>query len=141
MSARDSKVREFFEHYQRANGNFDVEAMAGLYGQEFMFADPQGVRAVKKADFIKVLPKRKEFFKSMGLVSSSVASVEVSELDTKYLLVKVMWRFRFEREAREPIEIKNLASFLLSAVGDSFEIVFQLDHEDLVKKAQDLGLR
>jgi hypothetical protein len=49
-----------------------------------MFADPQRVQSVKKEDFVKVLPKRKELFKSVGLVSSNIESLETSKLDSKF---------------------------------------------------------
>jgi hypothetical protein len=48
-----------------------------------MFGNPQGVQAVKKDDFVKVLPRRKEFMKTAGLLSSRVDSVQASKLDSK----------------------------------------------------------
>jgi hypothetical protein len=33
---------------------------------------------------------------------------------------------------------KTSATYILSIVGDSFEIVFQVDHQDLTKTVQDL---
>ena len=141
MTQFDNKVKDFFNHYERANANFDVQAIGRLYADDFMFADPQGVRAIKKSDFLNVLPRRKEYFRSLGLVSSTVQSVTASELDAKYLLAKLVWKFRFEPEGKEPIESENLGTYILAAVGDSFQIVFQLDHQDLTQKAQELGLK
>jgi hypothetical protein len=57
---------EFFRLYEQANRDFDVQLMAKLYADTFMFGNPQGVQAVKKEDFVKALPRRKEFMKTAG---------------------------------------------------------------------------
>lgn len=141
MSELNARVKEFFDGYERANAEFEVERMASLYADVFMFGDRRGTQSVKKEDFVRVLPRRKEFFKSVGLVSSKAASLEVSQLDSKYVLVKVVWTMRFESSTREPVDTQNSATYILSIVGDSFQIVFQVDHQDLTKRLQELGLK
>jgi hypothetical protein len=135
------EIKEFFDGYERANTEFEVQRIAALYADVFMFGNPEGVQSVKKEDFVRVLPRRKEFFRSVGLVSSKIDSLEASKLDSKYVLVKVVWQMRFERGTREPLDSQNCTTYILSAVGDSFQIVFQLDHHDLTKKVQDFGLK
>jgi hypothetical protein len=105
-----------------------------------MFGGPEGVQCVKKEDFLKVLPRRKEFFRSRGLVSSTIDSLAASALDSKYTLVKVVWNMRFDRSGNEPIYSQNAASYILSRANDSFQIVFQIDHQDLAKRLRELGL-
>jgi hypothetical protein len=141
MSELNTEVKGFFDGYERANAEFEVQRIAAFYADVFMFGDPQGVQSIKKEDFIRVLPRRKQFFQSAGLVSSKIESLEASNLDSKYVLVKAVWKMRFERSTREPAESQNSTTYILSAIGDSFQIVFQIDHQDLVKKAQDLGLK
>ena len=80
-------------------------------------------------------------FRSVGLLSSKIESLEASKLDSKYVLVKAVWQMRFERRTGEPLDSQNSTTYILSAVGDSFQIVFQIDHQDLTKKVQDLGLK
>ena len=133
MSDLNSQVRQFFDAYERLNTEFDVQKIAELYADAFMFGGPQGVQCVKKEDFVKVLPKRKEFFKAAGLASAQVASVEASALDSKYTLARVAWKMRFERAAAAPIENDAFTTYVLSADGDSLKIVFQIDHQDLSK--------
>lgn len=140
MNGLNDRVRRFFEAYEVANREFDVEKLASLYADVFMFGKPQGVQAVKKEDFVKVLPKRKEFFKTVGLVSSMLASIDVSSLDPNYALAKVFWTMRFERSPGVFIESENSATYVLLVTSDSFQIVFQLDHQDLMAKVKDLGL-
>lgn len=141
MNELNVEVKEFFERYERANAEFEVQRIAALYADVFLFGNPEGVQSVKKEDFVRVLPKRKEFFRSVGLLSSKIESLEASKLDSKYVLVQAVWQMRFERRTGEPLDSQNSTTYILSAVGDSFQIVFQIDHQDLMKKVQELGLK
>jgi hypothetical protein len=140
MSNENTGVKSFFTRYEAANAIFDVEQIADCYAEVFMFGGPEGVRCVKKEDFLKVLPRRKEFFRSRGLVSSSIDSLTASTLDARYTLVKVVWNMRFERNAGEPMYSENAATYVLSESNGLFQIVFQIDHQDLTKKVQELGM-
>jgi len=73
-------------------------------------------------------------------VSSNIASLEISTLDSKYTLVKVIWNMRFERNESEPMSSQNAASYVLSRTNDRFQVVFQIDHQDLSKRLKELGL-
>jgi hypothetical protein len=140
MSNENTEVKSFFTRYEAANAVFDVEQIAACYAEVFMFGGPAGVQCVKKEDFLKVLPRRKEFFRSRGLASSRIESLDVSALDSKYTMVRVIWKMRFDRSAGEPVYSQNSASYVLSQVDDRFQIVFQIDHQDLTKRLQELGL-
>ena len=140
MSDENTGVKSFFTRYEAANAIFDAEQIAACYAEVFMFGGPDGVQCVKKEDFLKVLPRRKEFFRSRGLVSSNIESLAASMLDSKYTLVKVVWNMRFDRNASEPIYSRNTASYILSGANDRFQIVFQIDHQDLTKRVKELGL-
>jgi len=131
-------VEEFFRRYEQANNDFDVHLIAALYGDTFMFGNPQGVQAVKKEDFVRVLPRRKDLMKASGLLSSRLDSLETTALDSKYTLVKTVWTMSFRASNGGDLTRKTLATYVLSAIADSFEIVFQLDHQDLMKIAQEL---
>jgi hypothetical protein len=130
-------VEDFFRRYEQANHDFDVPLIASLYADTFMFANPQGVQVIKKDDFVKVLPRRKDFMKAAGLLSSRVDSIETSALDSKYILVKTVWNVSFKANEGD-VTRKTSATYVLSPRGDSFEIVFQLDHQDLMKTVQEL---
>ena len=141
MSNENTEVKSFFTRYEAANARFDVEQIADCYAEVFMFGGPAGVQCVKKEDFVRVLPKRKEFFRSVGLVSSKIESLEASNLDSKYVLVKAVWKMRFESRTGLPIDGENSTTYILAGTDDSFQIVVQLDHQDLVKKVHELGLK
>ena len=114
MSTTNSEVQVFFTEYETANAVFDVAQIAACYADGFMFGGPEGVQCVKNEDFLKVLPRRKEFFKSQGLVSSKIDSLEGSTLDSKYTLVKVIWDMTFDRGSGELVHSQNAASYILS---------------------------
>lgn len=134
-------AEEFFRLYEQANRDFDVQLIAKLYADTFMFGNPQGVQAVKKEDFVKVLPRRKEFMKTAGLLSSRLDSVQASTLDSKYVLVKTVWNMSFRGTHADEVTRKTSATYILSNTGESLEIVLQLDHQDLMKIVQDLRER
>lgn len=138
MTDLHARIREFFKNYEEANREFDVQKIAACYADAFMFGGPMGVQSVEKDDFVKVLPRRKEFFKSAGLVSSKIERVETSNLDAKYFLAKVVWRMQFERDGAS-MSSENSATYILAVTGDRLEIVFQIDHQDLAKKVMELA--
>ncbi len=135
----DTKVKEFFARYEQANAEFNVSEIASLYADVFLFGSPQGAQPIKNDDFVKVLPRRKDFFKSVGLVSSKVERIETSELDSSYRLAKVVWKMRIERADKPPADIETSATYLLWNSANSFQIVFQVDHQDLAAKITELG--
>ena len=133
----DPKVKEFFFQYEVANSDFDVAKLASCYADVFMFGGAQGVQAVKKEDFIRVLPRRKEFFKSAGLKSAKAERIDSTELDANYVLAKVFWRMCVEQSGGTSREIETSATYLLLSSGAFFQIVFQIDHQDLAKKLRE----
>jgi len=141
MTDRDFEIQQFFHRYEEANAEFDVQKIAACYANVFLFGGPAGIQVVRKEDFVKVLPRRKEFFRSSGLVSSKIGNLEISALDSRYTLTRTAWRMRFERAPAEPLESENFATYILSATDAGFEIVFQIDHQDLAKRVAEIGLR
>jgi hypothetical protein len=55
-------------------------------------------------------------------------------------MVKAYWKMRFEKDREQPIVAEISATYILYRREDSLRIVFQLDHQDLMKRVQDLGL-
>jgi len=133
-------VRAFFETYENATNSYEVENISPLYAESFLFGTPQGAQAVKKEDFLRVLPKRRGFFSTVGLRKTEVASLEETKLDDNYRMVKVGWLMHYEQAAKEPIADENSATYILFSGGHSLQIVMQIDHQDLMKRVRELGL-
>ena len=140
MAEASKAIRDFFEAYAQATGSLDLAFLESGYGDTFMFAGPGSVQAVKRDDFLKVVPKRGAFFKSVGLVASEIRSVEETRLDDNHTMVRTLWSLRFERDAGPPIIAETAATYIMRLQHGSWQIVFQLDHQDLAKRVQELGL-
>ena len=140
MQPVSERVKAFFDQYELNIGGSDPTAIAAQYGEAFVFAGPQGTQAVKRDDFVKVLPKRQGFFRSVGLRSSTVAALEETRIDDGWVLVKAQWRLTFEPIAMPASDIDVSAMYLLQQCPDGFQIVFQRDYDDLTKRVQEFGL-
>ena len=140
MVQASQSVLKFFEAYETAIRSQDLSIIETLYGETFLFGGPQGTQAVKRDDFLKVLPRRSGFFKAIGLSATTLQSIDETRLDERYLLVKVIWLMHFEKDGNPPIIDPSAASYILVRDGDALRIVFQLDHQDLAQRAQELGL-
>ncbi len=145
MNQAGDSVIEFFRAYEENMRQGDDEALAAQYGEAFMFAGPSGVQAIRREDFRKALSGRKGFFDRVGLKATGLASLEETRLDDRYVMVKATWVMSFvpsnqkAGEPENPVDDENYAPYVLSRQDNSLHIVFQLDHQDLMKKAQELG--
>ncbi len=137
MPQASERVKAFFATYESNIGGADPATIAAQYGESFVFAGPQGTQAVKRDDFVRVLPKRQAFFTSLGLRSSRVVSLEEASVDDRCVLVRARWKIAFE-SAGAAVDVSS--TYLLQEHPDGLRIVFQLDHDDLTKRVQQLGL-
>jgi ketosteroid isomerase-like protein len=131
------RVKAFFMEYEGANASSDVARIGDLYAQTFMFAGPNGVQVVKKEDFLKVVPKMKVHFASLGLSETKIQTVEVSTITSKYLLVNTAWKMTV-RNSGGSKQVDSFATYILEQEAeDIFRIVFQIDHQDLPSVIKD----
>lgn len=134
----DQLVKEFFLRYEKANRSSDVSGMGGFYADTFMFGGPNGIQTVRKEDFLKVVPKMKSHFSSMGLSETELQSVDTSFLDSKYFLAKVGWRMTLQNSMGSK-HLDTFATYLLArGDGDALSIAFQIDHQDLASAVREL---
>ena len=128
----NQRVTEFFLQYERANSSSDISSSGDLYADTFMFGGPQGVQAVKKEDFLKVVPKMKSHLSSMGLVKTQLDTVETHPIDSKYLLVNVGWKITVQNSSGCRRVDASATYVLFRGQDEELSIVFQIDHQDLV---------
>jgi hypothetical protein len=131
VSIVDQELEKFFSRFERANQSSDIAAFGELYGERFMFGSPTGVQTVERDAFLKVIPKMKAHFSSMGLFERNVDSVDAHALSPKYLLATVAWRMGIQTlSGRTHVDV--LASYVLMRGSEgALSIVFQIDHQDL----------
>ena len=140
MQRASDRVQAFFDQYESHIGTSDPVAIAAHYGESFVFAGPQGAQCVRREDLVKILPKRQDFFKSVGLRSSSVVALEEASIDDRCLLVKAQWRLQFGAATAPASVVDVWTTYLLHQHADGLRIAFQLDHDDLTLRVQELGL-
>jgi ketosteroid isomerase-like protein len=128
----DQLVKAFLETYARANSSSDFSVIGSLYADTFMFAGPNGVRAVRKEDLLKVIPNMKAYFASMGLSETQLHSVEAIAIDSKYLLAKAGWRMILRNQNGDHQQVYASATYILERKdADKLCIVLQIHHQDL----------
>jgi hypothetical protein len=133
-----SFVSSFFATFEKSISEADVSTVASLYADVFMFGGPRGVQTVKKDDFLKLLPKRKEYFASMGLGKSTVASIDETALDAKYILARVAWKMSLKISPEVSKQFETKATYILEIRNETPVIVMQLDHQDLGERVNQI---
>jgi len=128
----DELVKAFFETYEKANATSDFAAIGDLYAETFLFADQDAAQSVRRADFLKIIPRMKDHFASLGLIGTRLSSVETTELGTRYRLAKVGWAMSLRVANGAVKKLDAFATYVLQQTNDDkLSILFQLDHQDL----------
>jgi hypothetical protein len=133
-------VQEFFKQIERSSDTLDLELIASLYADSFMFADPNGARVIEKQKFLAALPKRQEFFKALGHQSTKVLSLDETGLDDHYVMVHAYFVMRFEKASVPPIDAQVDSTYILHLKDDSPKIVFHLESEEVQQALQARGV-
>ena len=130
-------AEQFFKTYALANASSDVALIGSLYADNFLFAGPNGAQHVRKEDFLKVLPKMKAHYASLGHSETRLHTVEATALNARYLLAKVGWKIGLIGSSGVR-EVDAAATYvLMRGEGETLSIVFQLDHQDLAEAIAD----
>ena len=136
----DNKIKIFFEGVERASNSLDLDLIDAQYADQFIFADPNGTRVVEKQKFLPALPKRREFFKSLGHQSTRVLSLEETPIDNQYTMVKAHFLMQFQKTPGQVAEAKVDSTYILFMKGDLPKIVMHIEHENLTEAMQARGL-
>jgi len=131
-------VTKFFEIYEQSLSEAAVSTVATLYADVFMFGGPRGVQSVKKDDFLNLLPRRKEHFKSLGLAPSTLASIDEIPLDDKYIVARVVWKMTLKIAAGSSRQFEARTTYILELRNETPVIIMQLDHQDVGERVNEL---
>jgi hypothetical protein len=132
------KVTKFFEIYEKSISEAAVSTVGALYSDVFMFGGPRGAQSVKKDDFLKLLPGRKAHFKSIGLEKSTVASIDETSLDAKYILAKVVWKMSLKNSTAPARRFETQTTYILEIKNETPIVIMQLDHQDLGERINEI---
>jgi hypothetical protein len=136
----DNKIKAFFEGVEQAGNTLDLDLIDSQFADQFIFADPNGTRVVEKQKFLAFLPQRREFFKSLGHQSTKVLSLDETQLDDQYTMVKAHFLMQFKKSSGQIVDAKVDSTYFLFMKGDSPKIVMHMEHEDLKEAMQARGL-
>ena len=134
------KLNLFFEGIEKAGNSLDLALINSQFADQFLFADPYGTRVIEKQKFLTALPKRLEFFKSLGHQSTKILALDETQLDDQYTMVKAHFLIQFRKPSGEIIEARVDSTYFLFMKGDSPKIIMHMEHEDLKEAMQKRGL-
>ncbi|HEY2582161.1 MAG TPA: hypothetical protein VGI43_10145 [Mucilaginibacter sp.] len=140
MKKATPKIRFFFDAYQYHVNGDEIDMVAAAYTDPFMFGAPRGVHAIETEQFIKALHRRKEYFRKVGLGFSEIISLSENQLDEYYLMITALWKMVYKTAEGALIDDFNSTTYLLYEDKTTLKIAFQIDHQDLVEKANKLLL-
>ena len=136
----DNRIKKFFEDVEQTGNMLDLNLIDSQFADQFIFADPHGTRVVEKQKFLAFLPQRQEFFKSIGHQSTKVLSLDETQLDDQYTMVKAHFLMQFKKAQGQMVETKIDSTYFLFMKGDSPKIVMHMEHEDVREAMQARGL-
>jgi hypothetical protein len=140
VSATSPLVQQFLEEYERSRNSFDLDLIASLYPDTFMFAGPAGARVAEKAAVLTSIPKGQALLTSLGHKSTTLASSSETRLDEHYAMVRARFVWRFQKGPADPIDIDFDSAFILFIKDGVARIVFQQEHEDFLEALRARGL-
>ena len=136
----DNRIKVFFEQVEQASNTLDLNLIDSQYADDFIFADPYGTRVIEKEKFLPILPKRREFFNAIGHQSTKILSLDETQLDDQYTMVKAHFLMTFQKASGQIVEAKVDSTYFLFMKGERPKIVMQMEHEDLKEAMQVRGL-
>ena len=136
----DNRIQKFFEGVEQVGNTLDLELIDAQFADQFIFADPHGTRVVEKQKFLAFLPQRQEFFKSMGHQSTKVLSLDETQLDDQYTMVKAYFLMQFKKASGEIVEAQLASTYFLFMKGETPKIVMHMEYEDLKEAMQARGI-
>ena len=140
MQTSNDAIETFFREFEQRSDSGDIAALLPQFADTFMAAGPQGAKCVRAADFAVALPKRKQFFDSLGCRATSLVSLEQNPLDARYVVAKARWRMTFVQGDGETREALADSTYIVDTSGNSFKILFYLAHQDHMTMLREQGI-
>lgn len=135
----DNAITRFFRQFERNSDSGEISSLAHQFADTFMVAGPQGAQCVRAADFALALPRRKQFFDSLGCRSTSLVSVEEHQLDSRFVTARTRWRWVFLQSGEEKEALAD-STFIVDTSAQNLKIVFYLAHQDTMIMLKEQGI-
>jgi hypothetical protein len=124
-----TSVEEFFADFEK-RGN-DPSAVSDFFDDQFLSLDPSGSMVVRTDQLAAALPSRAAMFRTIGITGTRLASLALSVLDEKHVLVHTRWDSTFVEPSSDPLELSS--SFLLRRTDRGWRVAVYLNHADIAQ--------
>ena len=139
MENLSEEVRVFLEQFEANTNVGSPEEIVTQFADVFMAADPSGARAVPSSVLLMAIPQRRKLFERVARSVTTLASVEQTRLDERYVLLKTEWLVKFDRGNGRSEDLALRSTFVLYRSVDGIKIVLYLHHQDLMSVLRDRG--
>jgi len=140
MQQPSEAIDLFFRIFESNASSNDTDAVVSQFADVFMAANPQGAQAVRASDFALALPRKKQYFDSLGCNSTQLVSLNETRLDARYIMARTQWKMTFARSGTEPQDVVVDSVFIVDTGGDRAKIVFYLASHDLLQILKERGI-
>ncbi len=145
MFQASEAIERFFRTFESNAASDDVAQSISQFADVFMAAGPQGTQAIRAADFALALPRRKQWFASLGHQSTQLIALRETRLDARFILAATQWKMTFSPPASAPQDVLVDSVYIVDTGGpdaavDAVKIVFYLANQDLVQVLKDRGI-
>ena len=95
---------------------------------------------IEKQKFLPALPKRQEFLKSLGHLSTKILSLDKTPIDNQYSMVKAHFLMTFHKTPGQVTEARVDSTYILYIRDETLQIVMHIEHQDLQQAMKERGL-
>lgn len=112
MDTLKNRIEDFFDDYARrfnaalVENKVDPTEAANSFANCFVEASPLGITcAANDENFLKSIPKGYAFYKSIGTLSMTINSKEITLIDDYHSMVKIHWLSEYEKKDKRRVAI------------------------------------
>lgn len=134
----NSDIQELFATYEHAFSALDVARQADLFADSFLSAGPRGVIAGSKPQFMQMAEHAAAFYKSLGLSSAKILSMEETPISNEYSFVRVHWAVTFQKTGMKTVEFD--VTYVVQLMDEEPKIILFITHQDEQQAMQELGV-
>ncbi len=131
-------VKKLFGEYEKAFNALEVEKQVPFFAEHFISAGPRGSIAVGRDEFARKAGKAAEFYRSVGMTSAKILSMDETAISREYSSVKVHWGATFEKTGNRLIEFD--VTYFIQKTGTEPRIIMFIAHQDEETAMKELGL-
>ena len=145
MLKPETPVSRFLALYAQETAEDNMPAVVSHFADSFLFAGPSGAQPVRASDFAAALPKRKFLFDKLGSQPAELIAIHETPLDSRYVLARTTWRFRFQPNSTPAQQFDTDSTFLIDTGlpgtrESDFKFLLYLPHHDIMQMLRDRGI-